>query len=225
MSSGVRTLIVDDDFMVAKVHRAYTERVPGFDVVGVAHSGAEALDAAERLRPDLVVLDIYLPDLSGLEVLQQLRARHAAVDVIMVTAAKDVESLRAAMAGGALRYLVKPFNFARYSETLLTYRRFVGRRAALDEVEQEDVDRLYAAIGVAPDDSLPKNLNRPTLELVMRCLREHPETVSALEVADGTGVSRGTARRYLEYLEGQGRASLELRYGSAGRPEHRYRPR
>jgi response regulator of citrate/malate metabolism len=225
MSNTVRTLIVDDDFMVAKVHRAYTERVPGFDVVGVAHSGAEALDAAERLRPDLVVLDIYLPDVSGLEVLQQLRQRLTAVDVIMVTAAKDVESLRAAMAGGALRYIVKPFNFARYSETLQTYQRFVGRRSALGELEQEDVDRLYAAIGVAPDDRLPKNLNRPTLELVVRCLREHLETVSALEVADGTGVSRGTARRYLEYLESQGRASLELRYGSAGRPEHRYRLR
>jgi response regulator of citrate/malate metabolism len=223
MSSAVRTLIVDDDFMVARVHRAYTERVLGFDVVGVAHSGSEALEAAERLRPDLVVLDIYLPDLSGLEVLQQLRARQSAVDVIMVTAARDVESLRAAMAGGALRYIVKPFNFARYAETLHTYQRFRGRRSALEEVEQEDVDRLYAAMGVTPGDSLPKNLNRPTLELIVGCLRDHPETVSALEVADRTGVSRGTARRYLEYLESQGRASLELRYGSAGRPEHRYR--
>src|ERR1700704_998679 len=127
MSNPVRTLIVDDDFMVAKVHRAYTERVPGFGVVGVAHTGAEALELADRLRPDLVVLDIYLPDVSGLEGLQRLRQRQSAVDVIMVTAAKDVESLRAAMAGGALRYIVKPFNFARYSEALQTYQRFVGR--------------------------------------------------------------------------------------------------
>jgi two-component system CitB family response regulator len=223
MNNPVRTLIVDDDFMVAKVHRAYTERMPGFEVIGVAHSGTEALEVAERLRPDLVILDIYLPDVSGLEVLQRLRQRQSTVDVIMVTAARDVESLRAAMAGGALRYIVKPFNFARYSETLQTYQRFLGRRSALEEVEQEDVDRLYAAIGVASDRSLPKNLNRPTLELVVRCLRDHSETVSALEVAEGTGVSRGTARRYLEYLESQGRASLELRYGSAGRPEHRYR--
>jgi response regulator of citrate/malate metabolism len=218
----VRTLIVDDDFLVARVHRAYTERVPGFKVVGVAHSGAEALDAIARLRPELVVLDIYIPDLSGLEVLQRLRQRQSTVDVIMVTAAKDVESLRAAMAGGALRYIVKPFNSARYSETLQAYQRFVGRRSALKEVEQEDVDRLYASIGVAPDHHLPKNLNRPTLELVIRYLQDHPEAVSALEVGGGTGVSRGTARRYPEYLEAQGRASLELRYGAAGRPEHRY---
>ena len=219
----IRTLIVDDDFMVAKVHRAYTERVAGFEVVGMAHSGAEALEAVERMRPDLVVLDIYLPDVSGLSVLQQLRQRQSEVDVIMVTAARDVESLRTAMAGGALRYIVKPFNFARYSETLQTYQRFLGRRAALDEVEQEDIDRLHATFGVVPDQNLPKNLNRPTLELVVRYLREHSDLVSAQEVGQGTGVSRGTARRYLEYLENQGRAVLELRYGSAGRPEHRYR--
>jgi response regulator of citrate/malate metabolism len=216
-------LIVDDDFMVAKVHRAYTERVAGFEVVGVAHAGGEALEAVERLRPDLVVLDIYLPDMSGLEVLQELRRRRASVDAIMVTAARDAESLRSAMAGGALHYIVKPFNFERYSDTLQTYLRFLGRRSALDEVEQEDVDRLYAAMGVASEQSLPKNLNRPTLELVVRCLQENSETVSALDVAERTGISRGTARRYLEYLEGRGRAVLELRYGSAGRPEHRYR--
>src|SRR3981081_2210477 len=121
--TGVRTLIVDDDFMVAGVHTSYTERVAGFEVVGVAHSGAEALDAVERLRPDLVILDIYLPDMSGLEVLHELRRRQAAVDAIMVTADRDVQSLRSAMAGGALRYIVKPFNFERYSETLQTYQR------------------------------------------------------------------------------------------------------
>jgi two-component system CitB family response regulator len=221
--SEIRTLIVDDDFMVAKVHRAYVERVDGFAVVGVVHTGAEALDAADRLRPDLLVLDIYLPDVSGLAVLQELRRRAIAVDVIMVTAARDVGSLRAAMAGGALRYIVKPFNFARFSETLQTYRRFAGRRSALAEVDQADVDRLYATMGVTPELPLPKNLNPPTLELVVRCLQDQADTLSALEVAEQTGISRGTARRYLEYLETQGRAVLELRYGAAGRPEHRYR--
>jgi response regulator of citrate/malate metabolism len=222
--TAMRTLIVDDDFMVAKVHRAYVERVAGFEVVGVAHTGGEALEAADRLRPDLLVLDIYLPDLSGLAVLHELRRRQISVDVIMVTAARDVDSLRAAMAGGALRYIVKPFNFTLFRETLQTYQRFAGRRSALAEVDQADVDRLYTTMGVTPKQTLPKNLNPPTLELIVRCLQEQVETVSALEVAEQTGISRGTARRYLEYLETQGRAVLELRYGAAGRPEHRYRP-
>jgi response regulator of citrate/malate metabolism len=221
--SVIRTMIVDDDFLVARVHGAYTERVPGFEVVGVAHSGREALDTVERVRPDLVVLDIYLPDMSGLDVLQEIRQRRAEVDVIVVTAAKDVDTLRGAMAGGAVRYLVKPFNFERFRDALQSYQRFAGRRSALDAVEQEDVDRLYAAMGIAADSTLPKNLHRPTLELVVKALRDRNDTVSAQDVAESTGLSRGTARRYLEYLEMQGRATLELRYGAAGRPEHRYR--
>ncbi len=219
----VRTVIVDDDFLVAKVHAAYAERVPGFEVVGVAHSGHEALDAVERLRPDLVVLDIYLPDMSGLDVLREIRNKGADVDAIIVTAARDADTLRGAMAGGAVRYIIKPFNFERFSDALQSYQRFAGRRSTLEEVEQDDVDRLYAAIGVAAEQNLPKNLNRPTLDMVVRVFDQRSDTLSALDVAESTGLSRGTARRYLEYLEAQGRATMELRYGSAGRPEHRYR--
>lgn len=219
----IRTLIVDDDFTVARVHSAYTERVMGFDVVGVAHSGREALELFERLQPDLLVLDVYLPDMSGLEVLQELRHRRAAVDAIIVTAARDAESLRSAMAGGALRYIVKPFNFERFKDTLKSYQRFINRRSVLEAVEQDDVDHLYAAMGVVPDQHLPKNLNRPTLDLVMKCLQEQSEAVGALGLAQTTGLSRGTTRRYLEFLVDTGRAVMELRYGSAGRPEHRYR--
>jgi response regulator of citrate/malate metabolism len=221
--SDVRTLIVDDDYMVASIHREYTQRVSGFDVVGVANSGADALAAVERLRPDLVVLDVYLPDMSGLDVLRALRGAGSAVDVIMVTAAKDAASLRTAMAGGALRYIVKPFDYVRYRDTLAAYRRYRDKRSTLDAISQEDVDRLYAVMATASNQSLPKGLNRPTLGLVLGYLRQQPGAASAQEVADGSGISRGTARRYLEYLATRGQATLELRYGAAGRPEHRYR--
>src|SRR2546423_1330735 len=129
--TGLRTLVVDDDFMVARVHRGYIERVPGFEVVGVAHSGAEALAAVDRLRPDLVVLDIYLPDMSGLEVLRELRQRQAAVEVIMGTAARDVASVRAAMQAGALHYIVKPFDFAGFREEPEAYRRLAQQGAVI----------------------------------------------------------------------------------------------
>jgi two-component system CitB family response regulator len=189
----------------------------------VAHSGHEALDVVERLEPDLLVLDVYLPDMSGLEVLQELRHRRREVDAIVVTAAKDVDSLRTAMAAGALRYIVKPFNFERFRDALQSYQRFAGRRSTLEAVEQDDVDRLYASFAATSDQSLPKNLNRPTLDLVVRCLDAHSDSLSALDVADRTGLSRATVRRYLEYLETHGRAVMQLRYGAAGRPEHRYR--
>src|SRR6202022_771263 len=94
----IRTLVVDDDYRVADLHCAYVERVAGFELAGKVHTGAAALAAVDQLRPDLVLLDIYLPDMSGLEVLQQLREEdHPPVDVISITAAREVESLRAAV--------------------------------------------------------------------------------------------------------------------------------
>jgi response regulator of citrate/malate metabolism len=127
------------------------------------------------------------------------------------------------MEGGALRYIVKPFDFQRFRDSLLGYIRFRRQRSGLEAVEQEDIDRLYAAMGATPERQLPKGLNRPTLNLVQRFLSQQEEAASAQEVAAATGISRGTARRYLEYLESRKQATLELRYGAAGRPEHRYR--
>lgn len=222
----IRTVVVDDDFRVAAIHRGYTERVEGFEVVGLAHTAAEALAAAERLRPDLIVLDVYLPDISGLDVLRQIRNAYPATDVLMVTAAKDAATLLDAIQSGAVHYIVKPFDFARYRQTLDGYRRFrQGREhvASGRPVEQTDVDRLFAMRATAPADDLPKGLNPPTLDLIVTWLADRDAPCSASELAAGIGVSRGTARRYLEYLEHRGRATLELRYGAAGRPEHRYR--
>ena len=219
----IRTLVVDDDFMVAEIHRGFVERVPDFKVVGVAHSGREALEQAERLRPDLVVLDVYLPDQTGLDVLHELRRRGATVDVIMVTAAKEVASIQQAMRGGALHYIVKPFDFARFAQTLETFRRFRQERESREVLAQADIDRLYRLMAPPVAAELPKGLNRPTLELVLRYLTDQSEPRSAQQVAEGTGVSRATARRYLDYLAQLGQAHLELRYGSTGRPEHLYR--
>src|SRR5260370_20350271 len=117
----IRTLVVDDDFRVADLHCAYAERVKGFAVAGRAHTGAQALQSVDRLRPDLVLLDIYLPDMSGLEVLQQLREDdHPPGDVISITAAREVESLRAAMRGGLVHHQTKPFLFGTFKEDPLS---------------------------------------------------------------------------------------------------------
>lgn len=218
----IGTLIVDDDFMVANVHKGFTERVEGFSVLAVRHSGREALEAAVQLRPDLLILDIYLPDIDGLEVLRELRRLQLPVDVIMVTAAKDAAAFQQALQGGAVYYIIKPFDFAHYDRTLQNYRRFWLKRRATATLEQRDVDQLYGARTTPADDDLPKGLDRPTLELVVSYLAGQNEPVSARQVAAGVGVSRSTASRYLRYLEQRNQATLDLRYGSAGRPEHRY---
>lgn len=219
----IRTLIVDDDFMSASVHRSYTERLSGFTVVGEAHTGEEALALARRLQPDLVLLDIYLPDMSGLEVMRCVRTEGLPVDVIAVTAAKDVETLRGAMQGGVLHYLVKPFLFDTFRERLERYATLKRRLEKMREASQEDVDKLFSLLRAEGRDGLPKGISSPTLGLVVEALREANEALTAIEVGERAGISRGTARRYLDYLATVGTVELSLRYGAAGRPEHLYR--
>lgn len=220
----IRTLVVDDDFMAASVHRAYVERVAGFTVVGEAHTGGEALEHVKRLRPDLILLDIYLPDMSGLEVLRRLREIDAApVDVIAITSAKDVDTLRRAMQGGVIQYLVKPFFFDTFRERLERYAALRARMTRMREADQQEIDKLYALLRTQGTARLPKGISPPTLAAVVQVVRDASEELSAGDVASEAGISRGTARRYLEFLAKSGSAELTLRYGATGRPEHLYR--
>ena len=223
-AATIRTLIVEDDFRVADVHRGFIERMPSFSVVGVAHSAADALAIAARERPDLVLLDIYLPDRSGLDVLRELHATgRPPVDVIAITAANDVETLRSALQGGVIHYLVKPFQFNAFREKLESYAAMRSRLYAVREVDQQGIDELYATLRSGSSPDLPKGLSPATLTLVARTLRESDRDVSAEDVAELTGVSRVTSRRYLEQLARSGLVEVTMRYGKAGRPEHRYR--
>jgi len=225
----IDVLVVDDDFMVARVHRGFVERVPGFRVVGEEHTGAGALDAVTRLQPDLVLLDIYLPDMSGLDVLQALRSRESQnVDVIAVTAAREVETIHAAMLGGVAQYLVKPFGFAALRERLEQYADARRTLAKMAEPGQDDVDRVFTLMRGASVSApataapLPKGLSLQTCELLTQVLQEADGDLSAREAAQRAGLSRVSARRYLEHLVQTGLARRQLRYGAAGRPEHGY---
>jgi response regulator of citrate/malate metabolism len=220
----IRTLIIEDDAMTASIHRSYVERVPGFEVVGEAYTGREALDAVRRLVPDLVLLDIYLPDISGLEVLRRFREPGAPhVDVVAVTAAKDVETLRTAIHGGVIHYLVKPFFFDTLRERLEAYAALRGRLDRLRDPDQNDIDHVFSLLRTQGRQSLPKGISAMTLERVSEALSRADGEVTATQVAETAGISRGTARRYLEYLAAIGAIQLSLRYGVTGRPEHLYR--
>ncbi|MEV5271590.1 response regulator [Streptomyces werraensis] len=219
----IEVLVVDDDVRVARVNAAYVDKVPGFHAVLPAHSAAEALERVETLpRVDLVLMDHYLPDRTGLDVVREMRRRGHQADVIMVTAARDVATVQAAMRHGALQYLVKPFAFAGLRGKLEAYARL---RRTLDgggEAEQAEVDRIFGALSEATEPQLPKGHSPTTADLVRRELTAAEGPLSAQEIAERTGVSRQTAQRYLKLLERTGRATLTLRYGDAGRPEHRY---
>jgi len=217
----IRVVVVDDDFMVAKVHSGYVARTPGYEVVGVAHTGADALRAVADLRPDLVLLDIYLPDLDGLSVLRELRASAGAdTDVIVISAATDVETVRAAMRGGVLHYLIKPFTYAALYDQLRHFAALHEKLGALSQAGQSDVDQVF---GARPGGAgtLPKGLSEQTAAVVERVLRSAATDVSAAECAARTDISRVSARRYLEHFVATGQAEVRLRYGT-GRPERRY---
>ncbi|HEV8545307.1 MAG TPA: response regulator [Candidatus Limnocylindrales bacterium] len=219
----IRTLVVDDDFRVADLHRLYTEQLDGFEVVGLAHTGAEALLLAERQAPDLVLLDIYLPDMSGLDVLRAIRGGDRPVDVIAITAAQDVATIRSAMQHGSVHYLIKPFTFAVFREKLQSYAEVQARLGSVGQASQAEVDRLYGLLRTGIDEELPKGLSPATRDLVVSALRSAAEPVSASDVARIAGLSRVTARRYLEHLADGGSVEISMLYGTPGRPEHRYR--
>ncbi len=219
----IRTLVVDDDFRIADINAAYVEKVAGFSVCGRAHTGAEALEAIGAGRPDLVLLDLYLPDVHGLDLLRRVRALNQPPDVIVITAARDVASLRSAMQLGVVYYLVKPFTFDRLAEQLNAYKSLHDNVARLEEASQDDVDKLYALM--RPRSRLPKGTSDPTVGRIMSVLRRADAPVTATQLADELGLSRATAQRYLTHLLDAGVVEREVRYGATGRPSHRYRLR
>jgi response regulator of citrate/malate metabolism len=221
----IRVLVVDDDFMVAKVHAAFVARTPGFEVVGVAHTGTTALVSVATLHPDLVLLDIHLPDISGTEVLRRLREQDPEVDVLVISAAKEAETVRSALRGGVVNYLLKPFDQEALRERLQRYSA-THRSLAEPTVAQTDLDRLFGAAPARPAATrLPKGLSLESADLVAGVLRAaatDSADLSASECAERTGLSRVSARRYLEYFVEAGRAEVRLQYGAAGRPQRRY---
>lgn len=217
MPEIVRTLIVDDDFHVARLHAAYVDSVRGFSALPAVGSGRAALRTARTLNPDLVLLDIYLPDMSGLDVLGALDA-----DAFVITAAADPPSVRAALRRGALAYLVKPFPPEILTRRLAAYARYRNLLAGTDDLDQGAIEH---AIGLMrPDDRSGARLRDVTRIAVMSALRRHKVPAGAAEIAAQMGVSRATAQRYLAVLVDDGTVTMQLRYGTTGRPEHRYSP-
>jgi response regulator of citrate/malate metabolism len=223
----IRVLIVEDDYHVATIHGAYVRRVPGFEVAGHASTVASARAELERATADLVLLDLFLPDGGGLDLLREsLGGPEARPDFLVITAARDMKSVRTAMRLGAVHYLVKPFDFGQIEERLSAYRsmhRRLERIGAAEEreAEQHEVDALYNLL--RGPVTLPKGQSGPTMTLIRDLLRAAPRELSASEIAAQIGISRSTAQRYLAEMARQGHVELRPHYGTTGRPEHRYR--
>lgn len=221
----IAVLVVEDDAMVARVHRRVIERVPGFAVLDCVHTGQDALARVAADRPDLAVLDLYLPDVSGLEVLRRIRGAGAGTDVIVISAAREAETVREALRAGAVDYLVKPFRVERLMDSLELYRQYRQELAGSGHLAQEEIDRLLgrplrAGAALPP---VAKGIDAATLGRITGTLKGAERALTGDEVAALAGVSRTTAHRYLRHLTAVGQVRAEPVYGSVGRPELHYR--
>jgi response regulator of citrate/malate metabolism len=219
----IRVLIVEDDPMVAYLNEKYINQLSQFKIVGKVNNGEEALHYLNSNACDLVILDVYMPKVDGIEVLKEIRKNFIQVDVIFVTAAKEHEIIDQALKLGAVDYLVKPFEFDRFKQALESYLVRHDLLLKKSQITQQDIDKM-TKMESKQYGELPKGLQQKTLDKVMTVLGKHQEEfLSADEVADLVGISRVTVRRYLEYQESIGVLTCEIKYGSVGRPSYVYR--
>jgi len=226
-----KVLLIEDDPMVREVNRQFIEKIAGFEVIGQASNGVEGIAQIRKLKPELVFMDIFMPEQDGVTSLRKIRELELPVDVITVSAANDMETVKQVLHLGVFDYIMKPFSFERVQGTLENYLRFKKQIQTERELTQGELDQLFhyhdghnevqQTNVVRPVKSLPKGFNRATLEKVVHYLQS-VEGASAEEVASGVGIARVTARRYLDYLEKQKEITMDVHYGGIGRPVNYY---
>ncbi|WP_153722041.1 response regulator [Sporosarcina cascadiensis] len=212
--------IVEDDPMVLEVNKGFLQKLNGFKLIGESMEGKPAIEQIRELQPDLILLDMYLPDMTGMELLKLIRAENVASDVIMITAARDAITIREALRFGAVDYLVKPFRFERFQEALLKFSKNYWKFHSVDKLKQEDIDVWMGSTGKISD--LPKGLNEFTMEQVYSGLKSEGVPLTAEQLAQKVGMARVTVRKYLEFLSIDGKVHIELQYGNIGRPTRYY---
>lgn len=223
----ISVLIVEDDIRISKVHAKFLAAVEHYELIGVANSISDGKYMVDTLQPDLILLDLFFPEGNGMDLLYQLRREHSDVDVILITAAKDMDNLNAALKGGVFDYIIKPVFIDRFKEALQNYYSHSLKTRNQTTVDQDFIDELIknkAATSphLEPKD-VPKGIDPITLNDVLAVFDNCPdEGVSATEIGKATGLARTTARKYCEYLLSVGQLKIKLEYGTIGRPERKY---
>jgi response regulator of citrate/malate metabolism len=227
----IKVIIVEDDAKIADLHRRFTERVESFTVVGIAQGLEDARIMIELDKPNLILLDLYFPEGTSLDLLREIRAKGIETDVILITAAKEMGPLKDALRGGVFDYIIKPVILERFVTCLEKFKEYCLRLHSEATIEQRDVDsirnlNLTSSLSAAHPEDLPKGIDALTLKKIKAVfMQKCPETqdgASAEEIGELIGASRSTARRYLEYLVSIGLIYPDVAYGSVGRPERKY---
>lgn len=228
-NSDIEVLIVEDDLRIAEIQKRFIEQIPGFQTVGIAASYIEAKTYIELLQPDLLLLDVYFPDMNGIDLLKETKQQSKQMDVIMITATKEIHQVQEAISIGVFDYIIKPVVFERFKQSLLQYQdyhlKLVELRNEHLHVTQQQVDKLLRKEidrSLSDKQYLPKGIDPLTLDKVLEVLSKIDGGLTAEVVAKEIGVSRTTARRYLEHLISEEKIEADLAYGTVGRPERVY---
>ncbi|WP_195469003.1 response regulator [Clostridium sp. D43t1_170807_H7] len=219
----MNVLIVEDDPMVALINKRYLEKITGVKTFGPVMYEKEIISSLKKNNIDLILMDVFLPEKSGIDILKSLREKNIFIDAIMITAANSTDEIKKAFAYGVVDYLVKPFEFERFKEAINKYR--VKNKLLLnDEVlTQKDIDTLLMNSSLESQVKLPKGLNEKTLDRVIKFLNENSNEVWTLrEIAYEIKISNVTIKKYMDYLESIGKVNSEMTFGNVGRPEYKY---
>lgn len=220
----IQVLITEDDYRVGNIHAEFLTKIADVEVVGKALSGKETLELVESLSIDLILLDIFMPDILGTELIRQIRNLNPDIDIIMISAATDKSMVEDAIRNGIFDYIIKPVKMDRFTKTIEKYKR---TRKTLDkeaEVDQSFLDDYfgYKDKDVSTNKDTPKGIDPLTLEKIKKFIKANHLGITAEEMGVKIGASRTTARRYLEYLISIGTCTAQLEYGIVGRPERKY---
>ena len=221
-----KVLIVDDDPMVAMINEQYVCKNKQFKVIGSCRNGKDALDFLEANPTDLVILDVYMPDMDGIETLKNIRQKKISSEVIMVTAANDVATLEDTMHMGVIDFLIKPFAYERFQIAL---EKFLANRKAFKDsavLNQSSVDNIITNTTKAGGKEYPKGIQEKTLSLIRDYFEENVSKdgwCTGEAIADKVGLSSVTIRRYMNFLVGSGEVEESINYETGGRPSMLYR--
>ncbi|PAV30930.1 DNA-binding response regulator [Virgibacillus profundi] len=220
----IKVIIVEDDYRIAGIHEEFLNKISNITVTGKALNGNEAIKQVAATHVDLVLLDIYMPDILGTDIIQELRTINPDIDIIMISAATEADIVKEAIRNGVFDYIIKPVKMERFIETIERYKNVKKRLDAEEDVDQSFLDEYFGhkTDAIPHEKQTPKGIDPLTLEKVKEIINRIDEGITAEEMGTRIGASRTTARRYLEYLISVGTITAELEYGVVGRPERRY---
>ena len=220
----IEVMIVEDDPMVMEINSKFLKRIQGF----ILYKAVSNLNDAKKFilikKPDLILLDVYLPRENGIDLLKWVRGRELDIDIILITADKTIERVQEAFRYGVVDYLIKPFSFERFKESLIQFRDRYNQFKKSDIIEQEELDKFISSSNVSQsENNLPKGVNKYTYRVILDEIEKgNYEVFTAEDLSEKLGIARATVRRYLEYMQRENKVEKFIEYGKVGRPQYKY---